>query len=251
MKIEEGKIYLTFEEKERVLDPSKPDDLKKLAEQAEKGYAFEGGQTKLKTVEDERDSLKQAISVWDTYVKNAAASEEGKKAFLAELDKVGVKITSEQKKDDDFIDDAASKKLEELSNEINAVKAENTKLQGYVYGQINESDHAKYEATYKEEDGWVKYDRAAVQKYADEKGIWNFETAYLEMNKDDIIKSRVEFETKKKQKHSDKINNVAFVDTDKGDELPPAKKVHRKYSDASKELAEKIAAGQAEPLYRT
>ena len=48
MKMEDGKIFLSIDGGEKQLDPTNEDDLKKLAEQAEKGYSFEGGQTKLK-----------------------------------------------------------------------------------------------------------------------------------------------------------------------------------------------------------
>jgi len=72
MKIQDGKVFLTFSDgNEKELDPTNEEDLKKLAEQAEKGYEFEGGQTKLKSVEAERQKLQDVVTNWNKRLDTA------------------------------------------------------------------------------------------------------------------------------------------------------------------------------------
>jgi len=249
MKIEEGKIFLTFDGKEKELDPSNADDLKKLAEQAEKGYAYEGGQTKLKSVEEERDLLHETITNWNNRIDSAKSSEEAKKAFIDDLKKQGVDLTQKQQVDPDFVDDAAQKKLDELTDKMGKIEVENSKLQSFVLNQVYEAEHAQLETKYTKDNGYPDYDRKAVQEYADKNNIVSFDTAYVEMNKENIIKSQVEFQAEQARSHNNKIKRVATTPHDGGGEPPKPPKVHTKYNEASADWAKDIANGQAEPLF--
>jgi len=248
MKIEEGKIFLTFDGKEKELDPSNPDDLKKLAEQAEKGYAFEGGQTKLKSVEEERDGLRQVISNWNARIESAKSDPEAKAAFIEDLKKQGVDLTAKQQESLEFVDDAAKQALEKLNSKVEKLESTNTQLQSFLLDQVYNTEHAQLETKYNEKNGYPNYDRKAVQEYADKNNIVSFETAYVEMNKENIIKSQVEFQTKHKTKQYEKIKKVATDPPDPGRETPKPAKVYKKYNEATQSLIDDIVNGRAEPI---
>jgi len=129
------------------------------------------------------------------------------------------------------------------------LKSENDKLQGYVLDQYYNAEHANNEHKYSKDNGYPEYNRNDVQKYADSKGIVSFETAYLEMNKDEIIKSQVEFQARKVNRHTQKIKNVATQPPDGGGAPPQKPKVYKKYNEANEDWARDIANGSAEPLF--
>lgn len=243
------KITLKFHDKERELDLSNADDQSKLKELAEKGYAYEEGQTKLKGVEGEREKLQTVLDRWNGHIESAKANPEAKDEFIKLLQLQGLDLTAKEKEDVGFIEDKAQEKLDKLASELAELRKDNNQLQTYVLGQHYDTEHAQLESEYTKDNGYPAYDREAVQEYADKNGIVSFKTAYIEMNQADIIKAQSEFQTKKQTLHQEKIDRVSTTDPDKGKAPDPKPKVHSKYSDASKEWAQDVAAGRTESLF--
>lgn len=240
------KITLKFRDEEREIDLTTVEGQAKVKELAEKGYAYESGQTKLNSVEKEKEDLQGVVDRWNARI-SSASTEEGAKALLKDLEAQGVKFNTDKGKDNvAFIE--PNEELKAIKDQLDKVQEDNNKLQNFVLNQVYETEHAQYETKYTKSNGYPDYDRKIVQKYADEKGITSFETAYLEMNKDDIIKQQVEFQKVKTNKHTQKVKNVATQTTDGLGGIKQEPKKYKNYSDASKDWAADIASGNADPL---
>ena len=186
MKIEDGKVYLTFDGQEKELDISNEADLKKLGEQAEKGYAYEGGQQSLKELKSEKDEYERVLNVWNTRIDAAKTDPSAKELLIADLKKQGLDLSDIEKGEE------PDANIVLLQKEIAELKANNNNLNDTVYGQLVDAEHTALEEQYSSEKGYPKYDRKVVQEYADKNRIASFNTAYVEMNKEEIIDVKAE-----------------------------------------------------------
>jgi len=221
------------DKKDREFDPNNPDDLKKLAEQAEKGYGFEVGQTKLKTVEAERDEANEKVQRWNDFI---VSSKENPEQMVEFLEKNDVKIPKSKEKDTEFLENESEKLVSTLESKIDELNKRIDTQEGFLYRQYTDGEHAALEIKYKEGNGYPDYDRKAVEKHSKEKGISNFDAAYWDLNKEKIVEMKEKAAAEKRNIHKKKIDAVATSDTDEGTIVPPKPKVHTKYSDATKDL---------------
>ncbi len=231
----ETKVTLKFRDEDRVLDLEKPEDFAKIKELAEKGWAFEGGQTQLKEVSMERDELKQQITdaqgkltQWNTVLGEA---QKGDLSQLHEaLRRMEIKIPESKKEDDQFLQDKGDEVLNSIQSKIddlnNTLNKRMDMVEGAVFNQFIDSEHATLEAKYNGKDGWPAYDRKTVQEFSLKEGIQDMEKAYRELNFDEIIKEQ----SVKIGEHKNKIDRVKSGEPAGGGEPPKQRKVHDKGS---------------------
>jgi len=231
----ETKVTLKFRDEDRNFDLEKPEDFAKIKELAEKGWAFERGQTQLKEVSKERDELKEQIDVaqgklasWNAVLGEA---QKGDLSQLHEaLSRMEIKIPETKKDDDEFLKDEGDKVLNTIQSKIDDLnKTMNQRLdtvEGAVYNQFIGSEHATLEAKYNGKDGWPAYDRKTVQDYSLKHGIQDMEKAYRELNFDKIM----EAQTQKAGEHQGKINKAKSDDPGGGGEPLKPPKVYDKSS---------------------
>ena len=226
-------LTLKFGDDNRELDLEKPEDLQKAKELAEKGWAYEKGQTELKDVSKERDELKvkiqEAQNKLDGWNYVLAEAQKGDLTKLNEsLTEMKIKIPETKKDDADFLGDAGDKVTENLQTKIDELsKKLDTRLdtvEGAVFNQYMNADHARLETKFNGQDGWPAYDRKAVYDHSLKNGIQDMEKAYRDLNFDAIMSAQQTVV----DKHKKKIDKVKGVDPGGGGDPPKPPKVYDK-----------------------
>lgn len=221
------KVTLKFRDEDREFDLEKPEDFGKVKELAEKGWAYEGGQTELKTVSKERDELKAEITEaqekldnWNAILSEAQKGDTSK--LIDFFRRTGIKIADDKKDDDEYLEDAASKKIKELEDAVKELKNKNESLESAVYTSYLDGEHARLEAKYNGEGGYPAYDRESVQNHSLKHGINDLEKAYRDLNYDAIVEARL----KRDDDHKKKIDKVKSKEPDAGGPPPKPPKVY-------------------------
>jgi len=245
MRIEEGKVILNIDGKDKKLDPSNADELLKLGEQAEKGYAFEKGQTRLKDVETELSKAKEVLDSWNNKLGYAMESEDGAKMLLSELKAQGIKLPGDERNDPPSDPESVVEKLtgtiKNLEKEIEDLKNEQNVMGNYLLSQHIGNEHASLEKKYTVENGYPIYNRQDVQKYAEENKISKMEDAYWSLNRDKIVEMQNERRIEKDRKQKQKIDKVASPNIKPGEMRPSKPKVYKSYSAATRDMLAQMA----------
>jgi hypothetical protein len=217
---------------EKEYDLENPEDFARYQELASKGLGFESGQTKLKEVSEERDSLQAKQENYDYWQQVLAQAQNGDASGLtASLKQMNINIPNEHKDDpDEFLIDEGDKVVQALKTEISGLKDTLDKRLGVVEGAVftnyMDSEHARLEAQFNGKDGTPAYDRKTVEAFGLKEGIQDMEKAYKLLNLDAII----EVEQSKVDKHNKKIANVKADEPGGGGEPPKPSKVFDKKS---------------------
>jgi hypothetical protein len=192
---------------EKEYDLENPEDFKRYNELASKGLGFESGQTKLKEVSEERDSLQAKQENYDYWQQVLAQAQNGDVSGLTtSLKQMNINIPTQHKEDpDDFLMDEGDK-------------------EGAVFTNYMDSEHARLEAQFNGKDGSPAYDRKSVEAYGLKEGIQDMEKAYKLMNWNEIL----EVEQSKVDKHNKKIEKVKSDEPGGGGEPPKPPKVFSK-----------------------
>lgn len=215
---------------EKEYDLENPEDFKRYNELASKGLGFESGQTKLKEVSDERDSLQGKQENYEYWQNVLAQAQNGDSSGLAaSLKQMKINIPTEKKEDpDDFLLDEGDKVLQGLKSQIDGLTAKLDKrldvVEGAVFTNYMDSEHARLEAQFNGKDGTPAYDRKTVEAYGLKEGIQDMEKAYKLMNMDAII----DVEQSKVDKHNKKIDKVKDSEPGGGGDPPKPSKVFDK-----------------------
>jgi len=215
------KVVLKFRDEDREFDLEKPEDLGKIKELAEKGWAYEGGQTQLKEVSNERDTYKEKLDGWNAVLSQAQGGNN--KQLIDFLERAGIKLSAEEKKDPDFLEDAASEKIKSLESQLLETTNQIKTLETTVFSQYLDSAHGRLEAKYNS-GGWPAYDREAVEKHSIKHGISDLDTAYRDLNYEKIL----EMKTTEMEKHQKKIDKVKSPEPGAGGVPPKPPKVYDK-----------------------
>lgn len=251
----ETKVKLTMPGgSEKEYDLENPEDFKRYNELASKGLGFESGQTKLKEVSEERDSLKARQENYDYWQNVLTKAQNGDPSGLtASLKQMNINIPKEHKDDpDEFLLDEGDKIIKTLKQEIDGLKSTLDKrigvVEGAVFTNYMDSEHARLEAQFNGKDGKPAYDRKTVEAFGLKEGIQDMEKAYKLMNMEALI----EFEQSKMDKHKQKIDKVKSDEPGGGGEPPKPGKVFDKKSggyEAANDQWEKELGQSGESLY--
>jgi hypothetical protein len=239
---------------EKEYDLENPEDFKRYQELASKGLGFESGQTKLKEVSEERDSLAAKQENYDYWQQVLAQAQNGDTSGLtASLKQMNINIPTEKKDDpDDFLLDEGDKVLQGLKSQIDGLQAKLDKrldvVEGAVFTNYMDSEHARLEAQFNGKDGSPAYDRKSVEAYGLKEGIQDMEKAYKLMNFDALL----EVEQSKVDKHNKKIDKVKSDEPGGGGEPPKPPKVYDKKAggyEAANDDWEKELGQEGKSLY--
>ena len=219
---------------EKEFDLTNPDDIKKLGEQASKGYGFEKGQTELKSLKDAKEKADEQLTYWQNLVEHAKDSGDPAQVVAA-LKMVGVDLKTET--DDNIteqdVDSAVNSKIDDLNTKID-------KLETALYSRVTDDEHKALESKYDD------YNRKAVEEFAKNRGIMRFEDAYLIMNQDSLAKRKYEQEEKKRLELEKKQAKVGQKPK-KGGGLEPTKpKVSGNYDKVTHDWLEDLKSGAAD-----
>ena len=137
------KITLKFHDEEREIDLTSADGQSKLKELAEKGYAYENGQTALKTLKQEKEEVERIVSTWNSQIELAKTDPEAKEQLLAQLKAQGLDLTAKQASE--FVEEK-DERLDEINKKISDLTAENGKLNNMLLSQVYDQEHTQYES---------------------------------------------------------------------------------------------------------
>ncbi|KKM76268.1 hypothetical protein LCGC14_1381910, partial [marine sediment metagenome] len=146
----------------------------------------------------------------------AEAQKDNLTPLNESLAEMKIKIPEAKKDDADFLGDAGDKVTENLQMKIDELsKKLDTRLdtvEGAVFNQYMNADHARLETKFNGQDGWPAYDRKAVYDHSLKNGIQDMEKAYRDLNFDKIMSAQQTVV----DKHNKKIDKVKGVDPDGG-----------------------------------
>jgi len=214
--------------KQKEFDISDPEQKAKAIEQISKGYGFEDKSSEYNALKNAKDELQKQLTYWEGLIADARETEDSSKV-LAALEMAGLKVKSGTS--DDVILDQGSEEVSKLQKEIDDLK-------NIVLSRANDEEHRALESKYGE-----KYDRKAVEEYANKRGVVHLEDAFKLLNMDTLKKDEID---EIERKYQDKLSKLGVKPPGSGGAPPKPPTVHKSYDEATKAWLADVKAGIAE-----
>lgn len=235
-------LVVKYKGEEHKVSLKSAEDITKLKQWAEKGYAYDQLTPKLKQAE----AKAQQADAWNQLIADAKGNDESFNKLVSFIQETtGRKLTSAQKEEllDDI--DPAMKEINALKSELAAIKNQSKEEK---MREETQRIVARMQQMAEQPDKYPGFDLNEVYEAMVEKGISDPEIVYNHLKKDVILKTNLERELAKKQKEYEELLNKrrqAFTESnDSPAGMTPKTAIREKsYDRLAEKLVEKY--GQA------
>lgn len=228
-------LAIKYKGEEHKVSLDNPEDINKLKQWAEKGYAYDQLTPKYKAAE----AKAQQADAWNQLIADAKGNDESFNKLVTFIqDTTGRKLTMAQKEEllEDI--DPAMKEINALKSELAAIKNQSKEAQ---MQEETKRIVARMQEMANQTEKYPGFDLNEVYEAMVEKGISDPEMVYNHLKKDTIIKATLDRELAKAKKEYEELLNKrkqAFTETtDSPAGLTPKTAIREKSYDL---LAEKL-----------
>lgn len=265
-RFEDGKVTLIMDNKDvETLDWNLEEDRAKILRYADNGYWSSQNKDNIqswrKTAEDyekNKDLVDKALG-FANRLERIKAGQEEPEGFIADLEKYGIKLTKEEKKEfnDDDLDPVTEKllaKIDGLEKKLGKFEQSSMNTEATIFNNQSDAAHKELADWTKGKAGYPKYDPTEIEDYMRKNGenaIYHpdvkkqYQLIYKDIHEDKILEAERSFSGLSKEERLAKIKEAQGEKGSNGElNKKPFKAVHgdRNYDAVGKAVLDEMKA---------